>query len=157
MKSALSTTAFSNTSGQTIYERTIIHVRNLWQPEISDRLEYLLGLKSGWDGYSGPEVSLQNAHFLLHLLTRVCPPNCPTPHIVPGSDGSLQIEWHSHMFDIEINIMTPYKATAWRSNNVLDEERAEEEIEITNDFKTLSDWISEYSQRSRNASFTAPR
>ena len=63
--------------------------------------------------------------------------------MVPGSDGTLQIEWHINQFDLEIDVLAPYSVAATRydciSGNV-------DEVELDTDFTILSEWISELGQ-----------
>lgn len=97
-----------------------------WYTMAFIKLNYLRNLESGWDGYRGKPVSEQNAYFALSMLTKICTDDTPAPHIIPGSGGDLQIEWHTTKGDIELNIMAPYKVNVW-----IDYKDHEEEIELT--------------------------
>ena len=66
-----------------------------WREAVMNRLEELVRLEFGWDGYRGVPVTLENATFALRMLEAVCGPNAEAPQIVPGASGDLQIEWHS--------------------------------------------------------------
>ncbi len=57
---------------------------------------------------------------------------------MPGSDGSVQIEWHVNGFDVELDVLAPYEVSAIRRNittNVV------EELELQTDFTALTSWI----------------
>ena len=73
-----------------------------WWPQIVSQLEEFVRLEIGWDGYHGIPVSLGNAIFALNMLKVTCLPDTPIPQIVPGSQGDLQIEWHTENGDIEL-------------------------------------------------------
>ncbi len=67
----------------------------------------------------------------------------PAPQLVPGADGTLQIEWHTNQFDIEIDVFAPYRVIATRLDLISEQE---DEIELQADFSALSDWIVELGQ-----------
>lgn len=109
-----------------------------WIAELSARFDELLRLKDGWDGYHGKALSFNTAMFVANLLEVLYLKNVPAPELVPGSDGSVQIEWHCWGFDIEIDVLSPYQIDASRfchSTNQL------EETELTVDFSILSQWL----------------
>lgn len=84
-----------------------------WRAKVADRLEHLVRLKPGWDGYSAPPVRFENAYFALSLLDNLLPPNGPPPSIVPGAAGDLQLEWHIGSVDIELHVLAPNRVHAW--------------------------------------------
>lgn len=53
-------------------------------------------LEADWDGYGSPPIGGRVINQMRSLLDRVLPPDGSPGHIVPGSDGSLQAEWHVH-------------------------------------------------------------
>ena len=115
-----------------------------WRGEVLQRLEELVRLEPGWDGYDGEPVSLENAVFALRMLEAACRPDSPAPQIVPGNGGDLQIEWHEKKAHIELHIREPYAVNAWRS---LRGRTAEgEEHELTHDFTIVATWISQLTE-----------
>ena len=116
-----------------------------WRDEVAERLNELVALPVGWDGYAGRPVSFHNAHFALSMLNTICPPDAPAPQIVPGSGGDLQIEWHSHVEDIELHVHAPFRVTAWRAIQCGDEDGVE--IELEQVFTTVAEWIEEMMER----------
>ena len=111
-----------------------------------ERLDGLCQLETGWDGYVAPPVSFSNAYFALSVLASACPPDGPAAQIVPGSDGDLQIEWHSDATDIELHIRGPNNVRAWRFTQGGDEDG--EEINLTTDFRVVAGWLAELSEAS---------
>lgn len=95
-------------------------------------------LPAGWDGYAGQPVSFGCAQFAAQLLERLCDEEVPPPSLVPGSDGSLQLEWHRNDFDIEVDILAPYKVIASRFDCLT---QLDEEFELETDFAAIASWI----------------
>lgn len=118
-----------------------------WALVLQERLNELTSLPIGWDGYKGRPVSFQCACFVLNMLERLYQYNVPAPNLVPGSDGSLQIEWHRNMFDVELDVLDAHNVVATRFNRESDKE---EVLEIQNDFTKIVDWISALSYENRN-------
>jgi hypothetical protein len=85
-----------------------------WRSSVVSRLTELLRLEHGWDGYQGRAVSLENAMCALQLLDSICGADGVAPQIVPGSQGDLQIEWHSQLGDVEVHVIAPNQLHAWR-------------------------------------------
>lgn len=112
-----------------------------WGNEITDRLEYLIRLEPGWDGYQAKPVNFVNANFALQMLNNICGMDTPAPQIVPGSAGDLQIEWHTQQGDIEIHVKGPNNVHAWRAMTGGDSDG--EEIPLTNDFVVIAQWVKE--------------
>jgi hypothetical protein len=109
-----------------------------WQDAVSDRLEQLIRLEEGWDGYTGFPVSFVNAKFAFHMLESICRLDAPAPQIVPGSSGDLQIEWHTNAGDIELWVRAPNDVHAWCE---ISETQACEELNLTTDFSAVADWV----------------
>lgn len=81
-----------------------------WTVQLQGRLNELTSLKKGWDGYDGIAVKSSTAQFASEILNTIGHLNLDAPSLVPGSDGSLQIEWHIKGFDLEIDIGAPTHA-----------------------------------------------
>lgn len=103
-----------------------------WWPDIKERLEHLLDLERGWDGYQGASVSFANANFALRVLEAICNSDTPAPQIVPGTEGDLQIEWHTDTVEIELHVIAPNNVQAWICNDETGKDG--KELEFTNNF-----------------------
>ena len=117
----------------------VAYPQSAWMHSVERQLTKLTSLSRGWDGYLGRAVSFDCAMFAANLLERICVATIPPPHLVPGSDGTIQIEWHRNQFDVEIEISGPFNVFATRYSYETDET---EELELTADFTGLMDWIS---------------
>lgn len=110
-----------------------------WHEAVKKRLEELIQLEPGWDGYRGKPVSFENATFALRMLEAVCGPEAFTPQIVPGASGDLQIEWHTLDVDIELHVLTPNHVHAWRKLAGADDDG--HTLELTIDFSAIAAWV----------------
>lgn len=108
--------------------------------KLNARLQELISLNLGWDGYQGQPVQYANAVFAQKIIERVCGNNNIMPSLVPGASGDLQIEWHTLKGDIELDVLEPNSVRAYYSN---DENGKEEEIVLTNDFTSVAVWLNE--------------
>lgn len=116
--------------------------RSGWSEKLSRRLNDLTSLPRGWDGYFAPPVSFTNAAFAAALIERIASPDIEAPQVVPGSDGRLQIEWHSGGYDIELEVLAPYRVVASREH--IESGQVDEEV-LESDFSTLMHWLSDLS------------
>ena len=112
--------------------------RSQWAADLKDRFDELTSLARGWDGYAGRPVSFHCAQFAANLIERLFVGGVPAPQLVPGGDGTLQIEWHRNQYDVEIDVLDTYDVLAVRRNITTGEV---EEIELQMDFSPLSEWI----------------
>jgi hypothetical protein len=110
-----------------------------WSSPVIDRLEELVRLENGWDGYNGEPVSFLNANFALRMLEAICSVSTPAPQIVPGSSGDLQIEWHLPHAEIELHVRAPNDVVAWHLDATTTDDG--EELALTNDFASVARWI----------------
>src|SRR5262245_40168454 len=85
----------------------ITEIDGEWKASVKQRLEELIRLEEGWDGYVAFPVSFETAVFALRMLESICGPNTPAPQIVPGLTRDIQIEWHTHHGDIELWVQSP--------------------------------------------------
>jgi hypothetical protein len=115
-----------------------------WREAVMTRLEELVRLEHGWDGYNGEPVSLENAAFALRMLEAICGPDAATPQIVPGPSGDLQIEWHAMTGDIELHVLAPNRVHAWRQLVGGDEDG--ESLDLTIDFGIVATWVREMTE-----------
>lgn len=131
--------------GAFVYSRVQIPgQRSAWNDALRKRFDHLCRLPLGWDGYQGQPVSFSCANFAASVLERLYADDLPLPSLVPGSDGTLQIEWHKSQLDIELDILAPNKVMAYRNDDITGED---EEVEIETDFTVVSSWLNEMKAR----------
>lgn len=127
---------------------TVTSHNNRWWANLQSRFDDLCALEPGWDGYRGKPVNFTVATFAANLLERIFVPGLAEPALVPGSDGTLQIEWHRNGYDVEIDVLAPNKVVALRYDHRSD---SEEVSELENDFSILLSWVNELAAARENA------
>jgi len=77
---------------------------------IDARFKELRTLRDGWDGYSAGPIYKYVIKAAKKILEHTASILCAIPQIVPGSDGSLNLEWHVKRkykeYSIEINVIS---------------------------------------------------
>jgi hypothetical protein len=116
--------------------RVINPVQLPWHEGFLNRLSELTKLPKNWDGYGAGPVSFHVANFAASMVSSACPHHVQEPQVVPGSNGDLQVEWHSLEYDVELQVLAPYQVHATR---YFDDEC--EEMDLTNDFTTVAAWL----------------
>jgi hypothetical protein len=124
----------------------------IWWDKLESRLNELTALPRGWDGYRGRPVSYTCASFAASILERIYVEGLAMPSLVPGSDGTLQIEWHLHDYDIELDVLDANKVVAIRFDC---RHESEQEVQLTNDFKLVTEWIGDLMARTQVAAAAA--
>jgi hypothetical protein len=122
------------------YESQYIH-----QEQVSEELGKLTELKQGWDGYKADPVSIDNAKYALRILEGICSENTPPPHIVPGINGDLQLEWHTDSVEIELHIIGPNNVYFWTNDPAICPDDEAIHIKASN-FTGVSSKIAELSE-----------
>jgi hypothetical protein len=145
-----SSSAFGTLTSLPLHRRVVQDCDRNWSRSVLNRLNHLVALQRGWDGYGGHAVQFDTAAFALKLLESAFDSDVPAPQIVPGSDGGLQLEWHLEQGDIELDVEAPYRVYAW--SNIAGEEA---EVQLTNDFTVVSEWLAALSETSVATAATA--
>lgn len=109
-----------------------------WSESLRARFQELVNLSFNWDGHGGQPVSFDIAMFAATVLNRLFLEKVPLPSLVPGTDGTLQIEWHYNGYDIELDILAPNDVVAY----FYDHHRKEDtEMEIKANFGDVWKWL----------------
>ncbi len=114
------------------------HDQSPWMEQLKERFDDITSLDVGWDGYEGKPVSFQHAVFAAMLAERLYSPGVPAPQIVPGNDGTLQLEWHRSGLSIELDVIGPYRVFATKITRDCD--TVEEHI-LGSDYSLVAGWI----------------
>lgn len=86
-----------------------------WIGRLTNSARRLASLRAGWDGQGSIPVS-QKALFLATCHTRFAlkdVDDVSAPHLVPGGDGSLQVEWHARHGELELDINPRGDMSIW--------------------------------------------
>lgn len=77
-----------------------------WFSDVMERLARLIGLNSDWDSYGARPVELESVVATLEFLLVTMGPTTPIPELVPTPRGTIQLEWHIHGIDCEIDALS---------------------------------------------------
>ena len=127
----------SNTAPQYTHAHSNV-AQPAWAPPVMLRMQELVRLEPGWDGYRACPVSFEVAHFAVSVLERICSLSTPAPQIVPGRIGDVQLEWHTPSGDIEIWVRGANNVSVWCA---LDGDAEGNEYVLSNDFSVILDWV----------------
>lgn len=115
-----------------------------WSVELLPRLEELINLYIGWDGYSAYPLSEESAYFCIEILDILYNENIETPQLILNDKQSIDIEWHNYGYDLEINLFD-IDVYAYRKNihtNQQDELSCDCDCECSFDVEYLENfWI----------------
>jgi len=123
---------------QSVFRTIVEHDCSAWAKQLESRFAELLALPSGWDGYNGRQLSQDCYSFALNILNRLCREDVPAPSLVPGGDGTLQMEWHLNQHDIELDVLGVYNVVAYHCDRL---SGAEQELELKKDFSEVANWM----------------
>lgn len=73
-----------------------------WIPRVTAYALGLLRLPAGWDSYRARQIAPGAVILALGVLSRIARRETIEPSFVPTVRGTIQIEWHSHGLDLEV-------------------------------------------------------
>lgn len=73
------------------------------------------------------------------MLEALYRPDVQPPQLVPGGDGSVQVEWHCHGWDIELDVLDIQNVVASRERFDSDDEPEEQVLQ--SDFAIVTRWL----------------
>lgn len=76
-----------------------------WLAAIIERLNHLLALPDNWDSEGAERVNRAAATMAMQLLVLAASVGAPQPTVGPTVEGGLQVEWHTHGIDLEIETL----------------------------------------------------
>ena len=107
-----------------------ILVQPPWAFDLSVRSSRIVNLTDGWDGPRSVHINQQLIEKAQRIIKdALMPARRPSaPYLVPGGDGSLQIEWHTRLGDIELDLSPTGEVYLWgKSGASGDEFEADDE------------------------------
>lgn len=94
-----------------------------WVNQVVGRLEHLVNLAAGWNGYGSPSIDPDVARAALKVLVSLDRGEDLLPSIVPTQQGGLQLEWHYGDVDLELEINRDGSVELWYLDEATDTER----------------------------------
>lgn len=77
-----------------------------WWNSVKSQLDELGRLPPGWDSYAAKVITASSRSTALDVLRQIATRKTPKPAIVPTSDGSIQVEWHTRGIDLEVRVLS---------------------------------------------------
>lgn len=84
-----------------------------WQADFEIQALRLAKLERNWDSHGGAPVSEFVLDAARELLMKLMRPDWVCPCVVPAPDGSVQLEWHTGEWDVEIYLDVDSDVYAW--------------------------------------------
>jgi hypothetical protein len=103
------------------------------------------GLKDGWDG-PGSIAIKKNIIELAENIVKDALQSArqpSAPYIVPGGDGSIQVEWHTKLGELELDLSPNGEAFVWCKNRISNDEFEAEDERALALFARWASWIAE--------------
>lgn len=88
----------------------------IWKRQLSANANGISSLKAGWDGPGSVPISreiLSRAMFYIESALKAATGDVAAPRLVPGGDGSIQIEWHTRRGELEFDLDTGGEMSIW--------------------------------------------
>lgn len=79
-----------------------------WVRSTVEALSELLALEPDWDSYGARAVDPFHVYTVLQVLALVMRDDTPAPSIGPTNRGGVQVEWHEHGIDLEIETLSTH-------------------------------------------------
>lgn len=130
-----------------------------WRSSLAKNAHSLSSLAAGWDGPGSAPISsnvISRAVFFAETALTPLDMSCDIapPHLVPGGDGSAQIEWHTKRGQLELDIGVNGELSVWirdRLNGVEFDGEGEKALTL---FYRWAPWVA---SRDRDASNVLPQ
>ena len=97
-----------------------------WLEQNEATLEELLKLPANWNSYGAAPIRPDAVEAARDVLGKIVRSDTPQPAVVPTVRGGIQLEWHTHGIDLEIEIPESGQFHVWY-------EDPQEEIELQHD------------------------
>lgn len=75
-----------------------------WIFQVLPRLKHLLTLGPNWDSYGARPIEPMAVFEAIYFLHAAMPCQGQPPQIVPTVSGGLQLEWHTGVADLEVEV-----------------------------------------------------
>jgi hypothetical protein len=75
-----------------------------WLMPTLSALTELMTLTANWDSYGAPTINPMSVASALEVLSWVMRRDTIVPTVVPTVQGGVQLEWHTHGIDLEVEV-----------------------------------------------------
>lgn len=131
-----------------------VRVQPPWAFDLFVRAGRIAALPDGWDGPQSVQIGraiISKAENLIQyaLLSARRP---TAPYLVPGGDGSLQIEWHTKVGEIELDLSPNGEVSLWGRSDSWGAEFEAEDDKALELFARWATQIADTLENDQNAS-----
>jgi hypothetical protein len=113
-----------------------------------NQIKALLNLPSNWNSYGAPPIRKDLADAACAFVNAVLHDDSPLPSAVPTSWGGIQLEWHIHGIDFEVNVIDPARFSIFFDDEQTGVERELEAAPDSVDLRAIIDELT--SRQTRN-------
>lgn len=78
--------------------------RPVWWDAVERRFGQIRSLRENWDAYGAGPIASTVADRSLALLASIVEPASPQPSVIPTAKGGIQLEWHTLVGDLEVEL-----------------------------------------------------
>ena len=89
---------------------------NAVSPKIKAKLKEFMSLEPNWDGHQGRAADPAIVKFASDTLGTLMGKSTPEPFLAPGGDGTIQAEWDTDDFTVELHFLSDGKIDACRKH-----------------------------------------
>jgi len=109
-----------------------------WKRALESRFDELRNLELNWDGYGGEPLDPKVEQTCKQILSEIHLSEVSAPDLMPGSDGSVQIEWHENKCDLEIHILKSQQIFVYFNDHL---KEGSDELLFDERFSTLFKYV----------------
>lgn len=130
-----------------------------WTKQLSANVKGVSSLQAGWDGPGSVPIFreiLSRAMFYIESALKAATDDVAAPRLVPGGDGSLQIEWHTRRGELEFDLGTDGEMSIWVRDHASGAEFDGEGEEAFALFYRWASWVASRPRHAIHVPETAP-
>jgi hypothetical protein len=97
------------------FQSTVREAEPVWMAIVKENARALSELSAGWDGRGSVAISRKVLYRATSYVESALKdlPDVVSPRLVPGGDGSVQIEWHAKHGELEFDMGPHDEMTIW--------------------------------------------
>ena len=130
---------------------------SLWTADLATRLQRLRDLTHGWDGPGSRPIKPWLLNKAARLINDALASSqySVAPFLVPGGDGSVQIEWHTKSGEIELDLAIDGTYSIWIHDRLTGNEVEATDERAVSLFSRWAAWYSSSNNYESNGTVTA--
>lgn len=124
-------------------DTVIANVHSAWSANLNQSVARLRNLRKGWDGPGSREICKDSLVRAITLVRQALEglEQAEAPYLVPGGDGSVQVEWHERHGELELTVGVNGSLSIWGRNHNTGAEFEDEDEEALVLFFRWAAWV----------------